>query len=121
MKVAVTALGPTADDAVDERFGRAHFVLVIDTESGDVQSIDNAEHRNALQGAGIGAAELVAGTGVDAVITGHLGPKAFSALDAAGIVGYDGAGRTAREAVDAFVAGKLERLSEAGPAHAGMG
>jgi len=55
--------------------------------------------------AGIGAAELVSDRGAAAVVTGHLGPNAFKALGAAGIPGYNGVGRTVREAVPAVVAG----------------
>jgi len=121
VKVAITALGPDLGDLVDERFGRARFVLVVDTETSDLEAVDNAEQRNALQGAGIGAAELVAGRGAGAVVTGHLGPKAFDALQAAGIAGYDGAGRTAADALEAFKEGRLERLEHAGHAHAGLG
>ena len=116
----MSALGPSLDDNVDERFGRARYLLFADTESGDFDGVDNSEQRNAMHGAGIGTAELVAGRGADAVITGHLGPKAFDALRAAGVPGYDGSGLTVREAVDRFARGELASLDEAGEAHAGM-
>ncbi|HEY5275128.1 MAG TPA: NifB/NifX family molybdenum-iron cluster-binding protein, partial [Coriobacteriia bacterium] len=60
--------------------------------------VDNSANRDALQGAGLGAAEIASEHGVAAVITGHLGPKAFSALQLAGIDGYDGTGKTVRTA-----------------------
>ena len=81
--------------------------------------VDNTANMNALQGAGIAAAETVSDRGVVAVITGHLGPKAFGALEAARIRGYDGTGLTVREAVAAFAAGSLRQLDEAGEPHAG--
>lgn len=119
MKVAVSALSPELDARVDERFGRAACLLVIETETLDFENVDNTANQRALQGAGIGAAESVAGAGVEAVITGHLGPKAFRALELAGIKGYAGAGMSVREAVAAFAAGDLELLGE-GESHAGM-
>jgi predicted Fe-Mo cluster-binding NifX family protein len=119
MRVAVSSLGPTLDDRVDEHFGRAMWFVVADTDRDGLEAIDNAANRNALQGAGIASAELISEQGVAAVITGHLGPKAFSALGAAGIPGYDGAGMTVRAALVAFAAGDLGALDEAGEAHSG--
>lgn len=119
MKVVVSSLGTTLDDRVDEHFGRAMYFVVAETDSEDFQVIDNTANRNALQGAGIASAELVSDNGAGAVITGHLGPKAFAALGAAKITGYNGAGMTVREALKAFADGSLAQLSEAGESHAG--
>lgn len=119
MKVAVSALEPSIESAVDERFGRAMFFVVHDTETNATETIDNSVNRKALQASGIASAELVAGAGARAVITGHLGPKAFSALGLAGIKGYSGVGMTVREALDAFETGALDELTEAGESHQG--
>ena len=112
MKVAVSALGPSLDDTVDEAFGRARFLLVVDVDTNEYQTIDNSVNGSALQGAGLGAAEACSGAGADAVITGHLGPKAMRALSAIDIVGYSGVGMSVREAVVAFAGGLLGELTE---------
>jgi len=119
VRVAVAALGPTIDDKVDERFGRARYLLFVDSESMTVDVVDNAANRDALQGAGIGAAEVVSEQGAQAVVTGHLGPKAYRALRTAKIVGYKGTGLTVREAVDSLSVGALVLIEEGKP-HAGM-
>lgn len=119
VKVAVSALGPSLDDRVDERFGRAAYLLIVDDGTLEVTAVDNTGNRDALQGSGIGAAEIVSEHGAGAVVTGHLGPKAFRALNLAGIPGYAGAGMAVREAVGALESGSLAALSE-GEAHAGM-
>lgn len=119
MRVAVSALGATLDDRVDDHFGRARYLIIADTDGGEPLVIDNAANMNALQGAGIGAAETVSDNSAVAVITGHLGPKAFAALEAAGIPGFNGSGLTVREAIQAYAEGRLAPLSEAGEAHAG--
>ncbi|MGB4441037.1 MAG: NifB/NifX family molybdenum-iron cluster-binding protein [Coriobacteriia bacterium] len=119
MKIAVSSLGTTLDDAVDQHFGRARYFVIADTGSDTADVVDNTTNMNALQGAGIAAAETVSDHGAEAVITGHLGPKAFAALQAARIPGYDGTGMTVREAVAALAAGTLSELTEAGEAHAG--
>jgi predicted Fe-Mo cluster-binding NifX family protein len=119
MKVAISSLGTTLDDRVDDHFGRARHFIIADTDSGAFEIVDNSANMNALQGAGIAAAETVFDHAAGAVITGHLGPKAFAALQAAGIPGYNGSGMTVRDAVAALAAGQLQGLTEAGEAHAG--
>jgi predicted Fe-Mo cluster-binding NifX family protein len=117
MKVAVSALGPDLDSTVDDKFGRAMWFIVYDTDSGATEAIDNASNRNAMQGAGFGAAETVSNAGATTVITGHLGPNAFRVLESLGIEGYVGSGKTVREAIEALEAGTLERIDAAGEAH----
>ncbi len=119
MRVAISALGPSLDDRVDERFGRAAYLLIVDDDGSDCEVVDNAANRDALQGAGLGAAEIVSRRGAGAVITGHLGPKAFTALQLSGVVGYDGTGMTVRSAVEELRSGRLAPLA-AGQAHSGM-
>jgi predicted Fe-Mo cluster-binding NifX family protein len=108
MKVAITTGGPTMQDRVDPRFGRAAMFLFYDTETGKLAAHDNTQNMNAAQGAGIQAAELVSRLGAEALITGHCGPKAFRTLQAAGIKVFIGAGLTAAEAVEALQKGLLK-------------
>ena len=119
MRVAVSSLGPSLEDKVDERFGRAAYLLIVDDDAPAPEVVDNTANRDALQGAGLGTAEIASEHGVGAVITGHLGPKAFAALRLAGIDGFMGTGKTVRDAVEELRAGTLARLTE-GDAHAGM-
>ncbi|MHB0979376.1 MAG: NifB/NifX family molybdenum-iron cluster-binding protein [Thermoleophilia bacterium] len=114
----MSSVGPSLDDPVDERFGRAAYLLIVDDDSPDIDVVDNGANRDALQGAGLGAAEIVSERGAAAVITGHLGPKAFSALRLSGIAGYDGTGMTVRSALGQLRTGTLARLTE-GEAHEG--
>lgn len=108
MKIAVTAQEASLDAQVDPRFGRAKFFAVIDTESGESKFVDNSVNLNAAQGAGIQAGRNVAELEVECVITGHVGPKAFSVLQAAGIKIYTVSGNTVAEAVKSFKAGALK-------------
>jgi predicted Fe-Mo cluster-binding NifX family protein len=119
MKLAISASGPALSDAVDERFGRAAFFVFVDSSTMEHEAIDNNTNRDALQGAGIAAAELVAGQKAEAVLTAQLGPKAFRALEAASIPAYAVSGMTVAEAARAFESGNLERLSEAGESKKG--
>ena len=107
MKVAITSQGQDFDSQVDPRFGRARFFVVIDTETDALEAHDNVRNLNASQGAGIQAARNVADLGVEAVITGNVGPKAFSGLQAANIRTHVGASGSVQDALEAFKAGKL--------------
>ena len=113
MKIVVTASGTEMTDQVDPRFGRAKYFLVVDTATGESEPHDNAQNLAAAQGAGIQAARNVADLGVEAVVTGNVGPKAFSTLQASGMKIYIGAGGTVADAVEQFKAGKLECPNQA--------
>ena len=113
MKLAVTAQGPGTSTQVDPRFGRARYFIVVDTETGESSTVDNAVNLNALQGAGIQAGRSVVELGVDVLITGHVGPKAFSTLKAGGMAVYTGASGTVAEAVEQYKAGKLRAAESA--------
>ena len=108
MKIAVTASGASLDAPLDPRFGRAARFIVVDSATGAFTVHDNTQNLNATQGAGIQTAETVSRLGAEAVITGHCGPKAFRALQAAGIQVVTGATGTVREAVARFQKGELQ-------------
>jgi predicted Fe-Mo cluster-binding NifX family protein len=117
MKIAITAQGPGAGAPVDQRFGRAACFVLVDTTSGETRSLDNDAGQRAAQGAGIQAVEAIAGLGAECLITGDVGPKAFFALEAAGITTYVGAHGTVSDAIEAFEHRELRRAS--GPGHRG--
>jgi predicted Fe-Mo cluster-binding NifX family protein len=103
MKIAVTSTGKTLESAIDPRFGRAPYILIIESEDGELlEAIDNAANSGAFRGAGIQAAKAVADRKVGVLLTGHCGPNAFSALEAAGVkVGTEQKG-TALDAIERF-------------------
>ena len=108
MKLAVTSQGPGIDSPVDPRFGRAKYFLLIDTDSGQPETVDNSQLLNAAQGAGIQAGKKICDLGAEALVTGHIGPNAFSTLHAGQVKVYTGASGTVAEAVEQFRAGKLD-------------
>ena len=102
MKVAVTAKGTQLTDKVDPRFGRAAYILIVDTETMECEALDNSSNVNAFKGAGIQAATMVADKGAKVLLTGYCGPNAFKTVSAAGIKVVDDVDGTVAEAVDAF-------------------
>ena len=108
-RIAVTSEGPSLDDKVDPRFGRAAGFVVVDLDSMNTEYIDNGRSQVMAQGAGIQAAELVARAGVSCLLTGYVGPKAFQALSAAGIKMVQNLeGLTVRQAVERFKSGQVD-------------
>ncbi len=107
MKLAITAQGNNLKSPLDPRFGRAKYFIVVDTETGAFSAADNTVNQNAAQGAGIQAGKRIAELGVEGLITGHVGPKAFSTLQAGGVKIYTGASGTVADAIEQFKSGKL--------------
>jgi len=118
MRVLLTAKGREPKDDLDPRFGRARYFVMVDTESGETTVHDNVQNLNAAQGAGIQAAETAVRLGAEAVITGNVGPKAFRALNTAGVKVYLGGETTVAEALRRFKAGELTEVTAANvPGH----
>lgn len=106
MKIAVTSKGKDLDAQVDPRFGRAAWILIIDTDSLDVDALDNTENINAFKGAGIQAGVMVSDRGAKALLTGYCGPNAFKTLKAAGVKVVNNVSGIVKEAVQNFKDGK---------------
>ncbi len=111
MKIAVTAEKNNGfESKVNTHFGRAPYFAVVDTETDNIELIKN-EAANASGGAGISAAQLIADRGVDVLISGSVGPKAYTALSSGNIEMYIIQQGTVREAVDSFNGDKLSQLN----------
>jgi predicted DNA-binding protein (UPF0251 family)/predicted Fe-Mo cluster-binding NifX family protein len=106
-KIAISSEGPTLEDWVDPRFGRAGGFVVVELPERKLDYIDNGASQMMAMGAGIETAERMAAAGVEVVLSGYVGPKAFDALTAAGIkICQDVEGITIGEAIENYVAGK---------------
>ncbi len=107
-KIAISSEGPDLDAMLDPRFGRAAGFIVVDPQTLEFVYIDNGSGQAKAQGAGIQAAETIAGAGAVAVLSGHVGPKAFHALEAVGIkVVQNMAKITVRQAITAYASGSV--------------
>jgi predicted DNA-binding protein (UPF0251 family)/predicted Fe-Mo cluster-binding NifX family protein len=112
-KIAITSDGPDLDGPLDPRFGRAAGFMIIDPKTLEYTYLDNGASQAMAQGAGIQAAENVAGSGAKVVLTGYVGPKAFQALSAAKIaVVQNLENLTIRQAVERFNKGELSPASQ---------
>ncbi len=107
MKIAVTSRGTNLDSEVDPRFGRAAYILVVDSETFEFEVLNNQENVNAFKGAGIQAAAMVSEKGAEVLLTGYCGPNAFKTLGAAKVKVANDATGTVQDAVKAFNQGKM--------------
>ncbi len=121
MRVVVSAVGADLSAEVSPVFGRCPNYVFVDTATMEFEALPNPA-MSAAGGAGIQAAQFAVSKGVQAVITGNVGPNAFNVLQAAGVTLYPVSGGTVQQAVDAYNRGELQPLSGATSAmHGGMG
>jgi len=107
MKVAVTSKGTLLSSEVDPRFGRAPYILIVDTDTLAFEAVDNSDNVNAFKGAGIQAATMVCDRGATVLMTGYCGPKAFATLEAGGVKVVSDVTGKVRDAVAALKAGNV--------------
>jgi predicted Fe-Mo cluster-binding NifX family protein len=122
MKICITSTGSGLDTEMEPRFGRCQYFLFVDPETMALEALENP-NIGASGGAGIQSAQLVANKGVDALITGQVGPNAFTTLQAAGIKILTGASGKVREVLEKYKNNQLSSFAQ-GPtvqAHFGMG
>jgi predicted Fe-Mo cluster-binding NifX family protein len=106
MKVAISSLGRDLESPVDPRFGRCPYFVIVDVETLAYEAISNSAV-GTPHGAGIQAAQLIVSKGARAVLTGNIGPKAFSALSATGVEVLTGASGTVKDTLERFKRGEL--------------
>jgi predicted Fe-Mo cluster-binding NifX family protein len=87
MKIAISSTEPSPDAQIDLRLGRCRCFAIVDDDGDTYDYIDN-EAAARGGGAGLQAAQMIADAGVNAVITGNIGPNASSVLETAGIKMY---------------------------------
>ena len=107
LKIAITSKGKDLDSPMEPRFGRAPYILIVDTLMNGLEVLDNSENVKAFKGAGIQAAVMVNERGAKVLLTGYCGPNAFKTLKAAGIKVANDVTGTVRDAVNAYSAGKV--------------
>ena len=120
MKIAISAMGATVDAEIDPRFGRCQYFIIIDPDTMNFEVADNSSGMGS-GGAGISTAQLIAGKGVEAVLTGNCGPNAYQVLSAAGIKVITGVSGKVKDAIQSYKSGKLQASSQPNVAgHFGM-
>ncbi len=112
MKIGVTAAGANIDSLVDERYARAPYLIIVDSDTMEFKAVVN-QNANKTSGAGTGASQDLIKEGSDVIIGINVGPKAWDVLKEFEVKVYRAKkGMTVKEAVDAFNRGELEEIHE---------
>lgn len=123
MRIAISSTGESLDSQIDVRFGRCSFFVIVEAEGKEIRHVKSIKNPAAMQGggAGITAAEIVGNEKVKAIITGNVGPKAFSVFSQLGIDIYQATGKV-KDAVQQLIEGNLKKIQAAtGPMGFGPG
>jgi predicted Fe-Mo cluster-binding NifX family protein len=109
MKLCFTAKGATLDSHSEDRFGRAPYFIIVESENGSFEAIQNP-YADGAGGVGPKAAQVLIAHDVKALISGQVGGNAREVLAAAGIAMYTyRAGGTVKDAFDQFTKNTLEQ------------
>jgi predicted Fe-Mo cluster-binding NifX family protein len=126
MKILLTTVSPDIESEIDPRFGRGAYLLIVDPDTLEWQAYPNPG-TSTPAGAGIRAAQFVCDQKADVVISGDFGPHAYQALNAASLPMYIyGSTGTARQVIERFKAGQLQRVGaptrgDCDQGHSGVG
>ena len=123
MKVAVSAFGSGLKSQVSPVFGRCPIFVIVEIKDGKIVDHKDVPNNAARQAgsAGIMSSQQVGNEGAEAVISGAVGPRAFSVLGQFGIKVYKSQGGTVEENALKFAEGSLEEIKTPGEMHFGMG
>ena len=110
MKIGIPVMEKNGYDAlVGEHFGRVPYFAVVETESNDLQFVENiSEHRG---GRGL-PPELLQRYGIDVMLCKNLGRRAIHLFEELGIRVYVGATGTVKDALDRFTSNQLQEATD---------
>lgn len=121
MLVAISATGPSVRDEVDSHFGRCPYFIIVDFDTMKVESLPNPNAK-ASGGAGISTAQMIANKGVQTILTGNCGPKAFEVLEAADVKVVTGVRGKIRDIIRGYKPGHFQPdYQPSVESHFGMG
>ena len=101
MKICITAQGDNLDADVDPRFGRCKYFIIVNTETLEFEAISNPNIDSSC-GAGIQSGQLIAQKQVSSVLTGNVGPNAFTTLKAVGVEVITGVSGKIKDAIEKY-------------------
>ncbi|MHB1483796.1 MAG: NifB/NifX family molybdenum-iron cluster-binding protein [Saccharofermentanales bacterium] len=114
MKIAIPTDENNMKTEICQSFGRAPFILIYDTVTGENEFLDNSAAASE-GGAGIRVAQVIADHGVKAVLTPRCGENAEKVLKKAEVLIYRTIPGTARQNIEFFNSEKLSLLYEIHP------
>jgi len=109
MKVMITSKGDSLESLMDERFGRAEYFIIYDTQNDEFEAIKNP-YLNDRGGVGVSISKFTIEKNVDALISGSFGPNAQDVLKASNIKLYSTKDITVKQAVERLKNNELKEF-----------
>lgn len=120
MRICITAQNNDLNSEIDPRFGRCKYFIIVNTDTMEFEAIFN-ENATGTGGVGIQAGQLMAEKKVSSVITGNVGPNAFTTLKAANIIVYTNVKGSVINAIEEFKKNNLTKSNNPSvEPHSGM-
>ena len=107
MKICITSQGNDLESPVDPRFGRCRYFVVVDTDNGESEIVENS-NKDGMGGVGVQSGQFMAEKQIKAVLTGNVGPNAFQALQAAEIQIITGVSGKVKDVIERYKKGEFE-------------
>ena len=99
MKAFISVNESSLDTTLCDRFARAPYFLIIDTETGELlKSMENS-FRDGAHGVGIRVATMAVNEGIDCVIGAHSGPKVLEVIKESNIKAFNADIKTVKEII----------------------
>lgn len=114
MKIAIPVEDKSLSSNVCVSFGRTPYFLIFDTDSKNVEFLDNSAAAS-QGGAGIKASQALVDQKTDVIITPRCGENAADVLNSADIKVYKSVFGSAQKNIDEFLNGNLSVLTEIHP------
>ncbi|MEA1993879.1 MAG: NifB/NifX family molybdenum-iron cluster-binding protein [Euryarchaeota archaeon] len=120
MKIAVATMNGGLEDNVAAMFGRCKNYTFVEIEGKKIAnaSVEENQFANAMGGAGIQAAQLIANKGAEAIIAGNFGPNAGQVFSQSGIKMITAQGNV-KDVATKYISGELTP-SQAAPQASGI-
>jgi len=114
MRIAIPVDDKSFSSNVCISFGRTPYFLIFDTDSKNVEFLDNSAAAS-QGGAGIKASQALVDLKTDVIITPRCGENAAEVLNSADIKVYKSVFGSAQKNMDEFLNGNLSVLTEIHP------
>ncbi|ANQ54151.1 dinitrogenase iron-molybdenum cofactor biosynthesis protein [Thermosipho sp. 1063] len=112
MKIAIPSEGKILDSMINDRYARAEYIIIYDTEKDEIVEVIENDSSEA-HGKGPKVSQMLVNKGVKVLISQSVGKNAFDVLKAAKIDVYITQKDTVKNTIENFKNGKLEKTESA--------
>ncbi|MBN2059235.1 MAG: NifB/NifX family molybdenum-iron cluster-binding protein [Deltaproteobacteria bacterium] len=109
MKIAFAATGTDLDAKIERRLGQAKHLLIVDSDTGDFESLD-IPFKPEAPGLGINISLMAMEKGSRAIVAGYISPRISSPLSRGGIKVVNYRECSIRDFLDAYKNGEIDDL-----------